>query len=413
MEFTEKFMFVGGLLLCLSIFAGMVSSRASIPILLIFLGVGVLFGESGPGHIVFNNFELSYVVCSTALVIILFDGGLHTSMRQFRIGVRPAASLATLGVLLTALLISAPLMLLLGFPFLPAFLVGATVASTDAAAVFMMLHHQKIKLRPRLISILETESGLNDPMAVLLTIGIAEFLRGDADAGILSFLEFFLLQMGIGAAVGYGGGKLMSFLLRNLILPSGLYPILGVAGALMIFGGSGLLHGSGFLAVYLSGLIVGNRAHKAKRVMSDFMDGTAWLSQMVMLLLLGLLVSPAQMAPDIPAALIAAVTLIFFARPAAVFISLAASRLSWREKAFISWVGLRGAVPIYLALVPSLVGVDGAALYFNAAFAIVIFSLILQGWTIRPAAVLLGLEGGAEAEPETAAGEAPAGPPLP
>lgn len=394
MEFAERFIFVGGLLLALSILAGTLSNRASVPILLVFLGIGILFGEDGPGNITFNNMDLSYLVCSSALAVILFDGGLHTSFRQFRVGIRPAFSLATLGVFLTAVLVSLPLYYLTDIGLLPSLLIGATVASTDAAAVFMLLHQQSIRIRPRLVAALETESGLNDPMAVFLTIGIIQLMMPqNGDAGWPMLLLFFAKQMGIGLAVGIGGGKLMNFFLRRLFfLPSGLYPILGVAGALLVFGGADLLEGSGFLAVYVAGLIVGNRVHKARRLMSDFMDGMAWLSQMTMLIILGLLVTPSRMVADLPVALIAACALMFMARPVAVFVSLAASRMAWREKLFISWVGLRGGVPIYLALIPTLMGVPDGYTFFNVAFAIVLFSLILQGWTIRPTARMLGLQ---------------------
>ncbi len=403
MEFTDRFIFIGGLLLGLSILAGTMSNRASVPILLIFLGIGVLFGEDGPGNISFNNTGLSYLVCSTALAIILFDGGLHTSFRQFRIGVRPACSLATLGVIITALLVAIPLYFFMKLNFLPALLIGTTVASTDAAAVFMLLHQQHINLRKRLVAALETESGLNDPMAVFLTIGIIQLMDPQVyETNWLSLLVFFIRQAVLGVAIGVGGGKLMKFFLRRLFfLPSGLYPIIGIAGAMLIFGGTALLHGSGFLAVYIAGLIVGNGEHKARRLMSDFMDGMAWLAQMVMLLILGLLAVPSHMANDMPIALLATGILMFVARPAAVFICLAASRLSWQEKTFISWVGLRGAVPIYLALIPSLMGNPYGYIYFNVAFAIVLFSLILQGWTIHPVAKMLGLGDGKETTSRT------------
>jgi len=395
LEFTESFIFVAGLLLALSVLAGTISKRSSVPILLIFLGIGIFFGEDGPGNISFDNVNLAYLVCSTALAIILFDGGLHTPMRQFKIAVRPALSLATIGVVITALLVAGALHLLLGLNLLAALLIGATVASTDAAAVFMLLSQQNVRLRKRLVATLETESGLNDPMAVFLTIGVVTFMMatGDMAAAWPSLLMVFVTQIGIGMAVGFGGGHLMNFFLQRLhFLPSGLYPILGIAGALMVFGGASLLEGSGFLAAYIAGLIVGSHQYKAKRLMADFMDGMAWLSQMVMLLILGLLVTPSQMLPDVMTALVAVCVLIFFARPVAVFISLSASRLTVREKAFVGWVGLRGAVPIYLALIPSLMNVPHGGIYFNVVFAIVLFSLILQGWTILPAARLLGLE---------------------
>jgi cell volume regulation protein A len=396
LEFAHQFIFVGGLLLALSILAGTLSSRANSPILLAFLGMGLFFGEDGPGDISFSDTKLSYLVCSAALAIILFDGGLHTQWRQFRIGVRPALSLATLGVAITAFLVALPLCLFMHVGFLSALLIGATVASTDAAAVFTLLHQHSIGIRQRLVAVLETESGLNDPMAVFLTVSVVE-LMGPVSAGAnwLSLIALFVQQMGVGLAAGLGGGKLMNVFLRRLyFLPSGLYPILGLAGTLLVFGGAAVLHGSGFLAVYVAGLIVGNRVHRARRLMSDFMDGMAWLSQMVMLLILGLLVTPSDMAPDLPLAVLAAASLIFLARPIAVFVSLARSRLSSREKAFVSWVGLRGAVPIYLALIPALSGDPDGSVYFNVAFAIVLMSLVLQGWTIRPAARLCGLEDG-------------------
>lgn len=391
MEFIDKFIFVCGLILALSVLAGLLSKRSSVPILLIFLGVGMLFGEEGPGNIQFDNMGLSYLVCSIGLAVILFDGGLHTSMRQFKVGLRPAVSLATIGVLLTALGVAVVLWWMLKINFLAALLIGATVASTDAAAVFMLLHQQNIKLRKRLVATLEAESGLNDPMAIFLTISVIQLMVGDAQSGAVWMAVFFVQQMALGVIAGYVGGLFMGLALRRLELPAGLEPILGLSGALVIFGGTAMLGGSGFMAVYIAGLVVAAKTPEVRGELSGFMDGMAWLAQIVMLLILGLLVTPSKMLADLPLAMMAALVLIFFARPLAVFISLSRSRLNVREKAFVSWVGLRGAVPIFLALIPTLMGVDDGYIYFNVAFAIVVLSLVLQGWTIRPAAKLLGL----------------------
>lgn len=392
MDFIDKFIFISGLILALSILAGMLSKRSSVPILLIFLFVGMMFGEEGPGNIQFDNMGLSYLVCSIGLAVILFDGGVHTSMRQFKLGLKPAINLATFGVLITAVVVALVLWGLLQINFLAALLIGATVASTDAAAVFMLLHQQSINLRKRILATLETESGLNDPMAVFLTISVVQLMIGGAEHGAMSMFLFFIQQMTIGVLAGYVGGLFMAVALRRLILPSGLLPILGLAGALIIFGGTAMIGGSGFMAVYLAGLIVGNKARDVTGHLSGFMDGMAWLAQIIMLLILGLLVTPSKMLADMPLALIAAFVLIFIARPLAVYLTLFRTRFSLQEKAFISWVGLRGAVPIYLALIPSLMGIEEGYVYFNVAFAIVVLSLILQGWTIRPVARLLGLQ---------------------
>lgn len=391
MEFFDRFIFISGLILVLSVFAGAWSKRGSVPILLIFLGIGMLFGEDGPGNIAFNNMGLSYLVCSITLALILFVGGYNTTLRQFKIGVRSALSLATVGVVITAGLLAVVLWYLFGIDFLSALLVGTTVASTDAAAVFMLLHQQKIKLRPRLIATLETESGLNDPMAVFLTISVVTLMTGDASHGIAYLSLFFFQQMILGALVGVSGGYVLSYGMNNVGLPKGLDSVFGIAAALMIFGGAALMHGSGFLAVYLAGLILGSKVKSSRVELSAFLDSIAWLSQIIMLLLLGLLVTPSKLLLDFPLVLVAAVFLLFVARPVAVFVSLHFSRFTTKEKFFVSWVGLRGAVPLYLALIPALKGVENGSVYFNVAFAIVVLSLVVQGWTIRPMAKYLGL----------------------
>jgi cell volume regulation protein A len=391
MEFTNQFIFFTGFILLLSIMAGMVSNRIGAPLLLAFLGVGIIFGEDGLGGIVFNDQQLSYSVCSFALAIILFDGGIHTPLRNFRYALRPAFSLATLGVLITAATTALGIWYFLEVDMLYAALFGSIVASTDAAAVFLLLRQRGIKLEPAMSSTLEVESGVNDPMAIFLTLTcVGLILNEQNDTTWVDISTDFIRQMGIGAALGYAGGKLLTWFFDRVDLDSGLYPIFALAGGLFVFGATNLLGGSGFLAVYLAGLLLGSHEYKTKQLVKQFLDGIAWLSQLGMLLLLGLLVTPSQLIQDIPFAIIIAGMLIFVARPIAVFVSLAFERFTWKEKVFISWVGLRGAIPIYLAIIPVMLGVEGR--YFNIAFLVVLCSLFLQGWTIRPVAKLLGVE---------------------
>lgn len=390
-EFTNQFIFFSGLLLCFSILAGVVSNRIGAPLLLVFLGVGILFGQDGPGGIVFNDMQLSYSVCSFALAIILFDGGIHTPLRNFRHVIRPAFSLATVGVLLTSGITGLGMWYFLEVNLLQALLFGSIVASTDAAAVFLLLRQRGVKLEPAMSNTLEVESGINDPMAIFLTLTFVGLITNQSDNGTwLAIITDLVRQMGIGAAFGFVGGRLLCWFFDRVELDSGLYPIFALAGGLLVFGATNLLDGSGFLATYITGLILGNHDYKAKQVVQQFMDGIAWLSQLAMLLVLGLLVTPSELVVDIPTAIAITALLIFIARPIAVFISLAFERFDWKEKLFISWVGLRGAIPIYLAIIPVMEGVAGH--YFNIAFIVVLCSLFLQGWTIRPAAQLLKVD---------------------
>jgi cell volume regulation protein A len=399
-DFTNQFIFLSGLLLCLSIMAGVVSKRTGAPLLLAFLGVGVLFGQDGPGGIIFNDMQLSYTVCSFALAIILFDGGIHTPLRSFRHALRPAFSLATLGVLLTTGIAGGAIWYFLQIEPLQALLLGALFASTDAAAVFLLLRQRGVKLDSSISNTLEVESGINDPMAIFLTLTFVELIMWQGSSqGWQYILGDFIRQMGIGAAFGFAGGRLLTWFFDRVELDSGLYPIFALAGGLFVFGATNLLGGSGFLAVYIAGLLLGNHDYASKKLVQQFMDGIAWLSQLGMLLVLGLLVTPTEVIDDIPTAIIIAAILIFIARPAAVFLSLALSRFNWREKLFISWVGLRGAIPIYLAIIPVMLGVSGN--YFNLAFVVVICSLLLQGWSIRFMANLLRVVHPAKAKETT------------
>lgn len=389
--FGEHFIFFGAALVVVSILAGMLSNRIGAPLLLVFLGLGMLAGEDGPGGVQFDDFAAAYLLGSVALAVILFDGGLRTPVRTFRLAVWPATSLATFGVVVTAVVTGAVAALLFDFGWIGGLLVGATVASTDAAAVFMLLHGKGVRIEERVSATLEVESGINDPMAVFLTVMFAELARATGTAPGLEIAANFVIQMAGGAVIGVAGGFALAWLVNRVEIATGLYPILVVAAAVTIFGGTHLAGASGFLAVYVAGFVFGNRRHRAARAISRFHDGLAWMCQIGLFLMLGMLVTPHEMARELGQGVVIAAVLILVARPLAVWIGLLPFRFAWREVAFISWVGLRGAVPIFLATVPVLAGVPGGTTYFSVAFVVVLTSLVLQGWTINFAARLLRL----------------------
>ena len=392
MELINQIILVGAVLIALSIVAGMFSSRIGAPLLLVFLGLGMLAGEDGPGGIQFDDFNLTFLVGSVALAIILFDGGLRTPRAIFRIAMWPALSLATLGVVVTALIAGAVAIVTLDLGTLEGLLVGATVASTDAAAVFLLLHMRGTEIRKRVSATLEVESGVNDPMAVFLTILCVELLAHPKSEVSWEVVVFFVQQMGGGAIIGAAGGFFLLWLINRVLIAASLYPILAAAVALGIYSGAQLVDASGFLAVYLAGLVLGNHRHRAQQVISRFHDGLAWLSQIVMFLMLGLLVTPTSLGSELSGTLAVAAALIFVARPVAVWLCLFPFNFSWQERAFIAWVGLRGAVPIFLASIPFISGLPNALLYFKIAFVVVLASLLIQGWTVTRAARFLGLE---------------------
>jgi cell volume regulation protein A len=266
------------------------------------------------------------------------------------------------------------------------------VASTDAAAVFFLLHLHGLDIKPRVRSVLEVESGLNDPMAVFLTVGCVALLLADGAEPTWRLAIDFFNQIAGGAAIGLAAGFTLVWLINRLELASGLYPILAMAWALFTFGGAQALGASGFLAVYLAGLIAGNRRHRAAQLIDRFHDGLAWLAQMVMFVMLGLLVTPSDLLPTLVPSVLIAAFLVVIARPVAVVLCLLPFRFAWNEHAFIAWVGLRGAVAIFLGTIPVLAGVEQAAIYFQVAFAVVLVSLIVQGWTLARAARLLDVE---------------------
>jgi cell volume regulation protein A len=378
-------------LLFLSLVLGVFSTRAGFPLLLVFLLAGALAGEDGPGGYQFNDFALSFWVGNIALAIILLDGGLRTSFSRFRTGLKPSLLLATIGVAVTAAVTGVSAMLLLDLDWKHGLLLGAIVGSTDAAAVFALLKQSGVDLNERVGATLEIESGMNDPMAVYLTLAfIAVVTAAESGAGNWRDASLSLLkQFGWGALVGVLSGFAMAALMNRTPEDGGnggiVALLIGSAG-LGVFAGTGLIGGSGFLAVYLFGLIVANRAASRIQVALSAMDGYAWLAQAGMFLLLGLLVTPSAMVTTALPALGVAVVLMFIARPVAVWLCLAPFRFRPNEVWFISWVGLRGAVPIVLAIFPLIAGAPQAMLLFNVAFAVVLASLLFQGTTIGLAA---------------------------
>ncbi len=392
MDLTNQLILFGALLLLISIIASVVSDRLGAPLLLIFLGIGMLLGEEGPFGVVFDDIQAAHLIGSLALAIILFDGGLRTHATTFRVALKPAVSLATAGVLITAGITGVAATWVFDLHWTQGLLIGAIVGSTDAAAVFGLLHSRGLELKQRVAATLEIESGSNDPMAIFLTIFLVEtLLRPPEFFGVAAVLEF-IQQMGLGAGLGLAGGYVVALIINRITLTSGLYPLLALGGGLGVFGMAAVLGGSGFLAVYLAGVVIGNRRLQAAQNIRRFHDGFAWLAQITMFVVLGLLVVPSELVPVALQGLALAAVLMLVARPAAVLACLLPFRFPWREQLFISWVGLRGAVPIILALFPLLAGVENAALYFNAAFFVVLISLLVQGWTVAPAARLLGLE---------------------
>ncbi|AHF04235.1 sodium/hydrogen exchanger [Marichromatium purpuratum 984] len=393
MDLTNQIILVGSAVLLVSMLVGVLSNRIGAPLLLVFLLIGMLLGEQGPGGIAFDDVQTAHLFGSLALAIILFDGGLATPIKHFRVGLRPALSLATLGVAITATITGLFAAWWLGLNWLEGLLLGAIVGSTDAAAVFSLLRARGLELKQRVGATLEIESGSNDPMAVFLTIALIELIIGGGDQGFgLVMLTEFARQMGLGALIGLAGGFALTALINRLAMAAGLHPLAVMAGGLTLFGLTAVLGGSGFLAIYLAGLVIGNRPLESTQNIKRFHDGIARLSQIGMFLMLGLLVTPSHLLPVAGDALLFAAVLILLARPLAVWLCLLPFRFTWREQAFIGWVGLRGAVPIILALFPLLAGIEHAAMYFNIVFFVVLVSLLVQGWTVAGLARALRLE---------------------
>lgn len=399
MTAINSLMLAAGVLLLLGIVSSKFSARLGMPVLVLFLAVGMLAGSEGLGGIEFADYELANALGSMALALILFDGGLRTTMRSVRSAWRPALSLATLGVLLTAVITGLAAAWILDVPLLHGALLGAIVGSTDAAVVFSVLRTSGLKLPERLSATLEIESGSNDPMAIVLTLGLVQVITGAADSWSALVL-LLMLQLGVGTVVGLAAGRLAAWVINRINLDAaGLYPLLAAGCGILAFGLAAGFGGSGFLAVYLAGIVLGNSDVVFKRGIFLFHDAAAWLGQIVLFIMLGLLSFPSRLWAVAGEGLLIALALILVARPLAVLISAFPFGFRPAELAFLSWVGLKGAVPITLATFPLMAGVEGSDLLFNVVFFVVLVSAVTQGWSLPMVARQLGLAAPSAPEP--------------
>ena len=392
LEFQYYYIFcIVAILLIMSVLANKLSEHFNIPALLLFLAIGMFAGADGPGRIIFNDARVSYMVGTTALAFILFSGGLSTHWKTIRPILGCGISLATVGVLVTALLVGLFAHYVMNFPLKEGLLLGAIVSSTDAAAVFTILRSQSVGLRGKLQPLLELESGSNDPMAVFLTIFMIGMLKS-SHVSYLHMIPDFLIEMSFGALVGFVIGKSVPWAFNKLKLNyDGLYHVLGIGTVLLTYGISGWIGGNGFLAVYVCGIIVGNSDFLYKNSLVKFHDGIGWLMQIAMFLVLGLLVLPSELPKVVLPGLLLAAFLMLIARPAAVFLSAIGSGFDFRQKLFLAWVGLRGAAPIMLATFPMIAGYANSKQVFNLVFFIVLSSVLVQGRSLMFVAHVLGL----------------------
>jgi potassium/hydrogen antiporter len=373
---------VGAVLIFASIMASTLSARLGVPLLLLFLIVGMLAGEQGILGIEFSQYALANFVGQAALACILLDGGLRTSFKSFRVGLKPAITLATWGVLVTVMVLGVFVTWLLDVDWRFGLLMAAIVGSTDAAAVFSLLRNGGVKLNDRVQATLELESGANDPLAILLVTGLIALNVDPAGQTVFGFLVLLLQQLSFGLGMGLLFGYFLSRLLPKVHLAEGMYAILILSAGLAVFAATNLIGGSGFLAVYLTGVLIGNHKVRSTEHVMRVMDSFAWLSQAVLFVVLGLLVTPSNVLNVWHYSVAIALFMIFVARPIAVYTSVKPFKFKDREIGFISWVGLRGAVPITLAILPVMAGIDNAFMLFDIAFGVVVLSLILQGTTI-------------------------------
>jgi len=383
LESLNLFLLIGTGLMFTGLLLGSLSARFGVPSLLIFLEVGMVAGEDGLGGIEFDDFSTAYVIGNIALAVILLDGGLRTRLSTFKLGLRPALGLATLGVAISAALVGAFTTWLIGVDWRVGLLLGGIIGSTDAAAVFSVIKGAGVTLNERVASTLEIESGLNDPMAIFITLMLVGLLVDpDAEWGI-GMLVTLLQQFGLGALLGLLLGAVISEVLLRVRSNEGLHALLLCSGGAMVFAITNLVGGSGFLAVYLTGLVAGNRRGGTGDNVLKAMDSMAWLAQSGMFLILGLLVTPSRLTENLPWALAVAAFLMLLARPVSVWLSLLPFRFTWREEIFIAWTGLRGAVPIVLAVFPLLAGVEQTYLLFDITLVVVLISLLGQGASLR------------------------------
>jgi cell volume regulation protein A len=383
-----RFILAAGALLALGLGASLLAGRLRIPGLVLFLALGMLIGSDGLGLIPFSSYEEARTIGIIALALILFEGGLAAGLPEIRPVLGSALSLALLGTLLTALITGLAAAWLLNLSLLEGMLVGAIVSATDGAAIFALLRGSTLKRR--LARTLEGEAGMNDPVAVLLVLGFIHWIK-QPGYGLLDMAVLFLQQLGIGAIAGAAVGWLaVQAFRRARLATAGLYPVASLAVVALAFGAADVLHGSGFLAVYLAGLIMGSSPLPARQTVSAFHDGLAWVAQLAMFLTLGLLVFPSQLGGSAVEGTLVALVLVFLARPVAVAIATSLAPLTIGDRLVLGWAGLRGAVPVVLALFPILEGVDHSLEFFNIAFFVVLLSTLLQGATFEPLARWLG-----------------------
>ncbi|MFA7554291.1 MAG: potassium/proton antiporter [Spongiibacteraceae bacterium] len=391
MFMIDQIILLAAILIILGILSSKLSARLGLPVLVLFLMVGMLAGEDGPGGIVFDNAQIAHALGSLALAIILFDGGLQTPMASIKQVWKPASVLATLGVLVTALITGVAAAYILDVSLIYGLLIGAIVGSTDAAAVFSLLRNAGIHINPRLKATLEIESATNDPMAIFLTVGLLEVMVKGLEPGT-GLLMLFVQQMGIGSLVGLTGGWISVRIINRIHLAtSGLYPVMVAAFGLLAFGVAANLGGSGFLAIFIAGVVIGNSRFVFQRTTFLFHDGLAWLGQIIMFVFLGLLINPSSLLGVWLEGLMIAVVLILVARPLSVIPVLKIFGFNMREISLVSWVGLRGSVPIILAIYPLIYGLPGASLIFSVVFFVVLISATVQGSTLPWVARSLGL----------------------
>jgi cell volume regulation protein A len=388
----EQILLAVGVLIALSILASKASGRLGVPALVLFLIIGMLAGSDGFGKVHFENYHQAQALGVLALAFILFAGGLDTEWKSVKPVVVPGLVLATFGVVLTAVLVGWFATKALGFSLLEGLLLGAIISSTDAAAVFAVMRAKAVGLKGELKPLIEFESGSNDPMAVFLTVALLQLMTLP-QVPVWNLIPSFFLQMSLGAAAGLAFGKLMPLLVNRLRLEyEGLYPVFMIAMVLLTYGLTTVIGGNGFLAVYIAGMVAGNSDFLHKRSLKRFHDGVAWLMQIAMFIALGLLVYPSQLVTVAGAGLLVSAFLIVVARPISVFLALSFTKLDIWQKSMVSWVGLRGSVPIILATFPLVAGVPNAALIFNLVFFIVLTSVLLQGTSIPIVARILKVD---------------------
>ena len=379
---VDHLILLAAILILVGIVSSKLSARLGLPVLVLFLVIGMLAGESGVGGIAFDNPAGAHALGTLALAMILFDGGLQTPTSSIKKVWKPASLLATFGVLITAVITGLAAAYILDLPLLEGLLLGAIVGSTDAAAVFSLLRNAGIHINKKLKYTLEIESASNDPMAIFLTVGLLEILVNGMQPGV-GLLELFVLQMGVGALVGLGvGWASVKIINRIHLVASGLYPVMVAACGFLSFGISANIGGSGFLAIFLTGVVIGNHRIVFQRSTFLFHDGLAWLSQIMMFVVLGLLINPLSLLDVWLEGLIIAAVLILVARPIAVIPIMRLFSFNARETTLVAWVGLRGSVPIILAIFPLMFGLEGAELIFNVVFFVVLISATIQGTTL-------------------------------